>query len=462
MVFVLSKKKKPLNMCTEAKARYLLNKKYAVVHKMYPFTIRLKCDMEYSNLNAYRIKIDPGSKYTGLSIIDDKNNVTFLAEIEHRGDSVKSGLNTRRGARRNRRQRETRYRRCKFINKTLKKGSKYKADSNRPEGWIPPSIKSVKQNIVNWVIKLSKICNITSVSVESVKFDSQLMNNPDISGVEYQQGTLFGYEVREYLLERYGHKCQYCGGVSDDNILEVEHMRSKKNKGTNSISNLTMACRTCNQEKSSYNLGQWLEVLLKSKKTKLNKARVELISKILKNGLPKTSSKYSAWVNTYRWNLVNDLKKDFNNIELASGGRTKFNRVTLGLPKEHYYDATCVGDIEHTAIKFKTNSVLKIKAYGRGSRFRGRTNKCGIINKHLSRQKFFFGFQTGDLVKSVVVKGKKAGSYVGRIAVRSTGYFNITTKDNVVQGIKYDTMTLIQRNDGYSYSIEPRNKNLVS
>ena len=461
MVFELNKQKKPVNMCSEAKARYLLKNKYAAVHKIYPFTIRLKDNIDCPSKLEYKVKIDPGSKYTGLSLIDQNNNVTFLAEIEHRGDAVKTRLDARRGARRSRRQRETRYRHCKFINRKLKKGSKYKVDSNRPEGWIPPSIKSVEQNIVNWVIKLSKLCNITSVSIESVKFDSQLMDNPNISGIEYQQGTLFGFEVREYLLEKYGHKCQYCGGVSGDSILQIEHMISKFNKGTNSVKNLCISCSTCNQDKGSLNLDQWLEVLKNSKKTILTKARIENIEKVLKDGLPSKSKRYSAWVNSYRWNLVNNLKRNFSNLELSSGGRTKFNRTNLKLPKEHYYDATCVGEISDN-IQFKTDTVLKIKAYGRGSRFRGRTNKCGIITKHLSRQKSFFNFQTGDLVKSIVTKGKKIGTYVGRIAVRSSGFFNITTDNGVIQGIKYDTMTLIQRNDGYSYSIEKRNKNLIS
>ena len=100
--------------------------------------------------------------------------------------------------------------------------------------------------------------------------------------------------------------------------------------------------------------------------------------------------------------------------------------------------------------------MLKIKACGRGSRFRGRTNSCGIITKNLPRQKEFFGFQTGDLVKANVTKGKKKGNYIGRVAVRSSGYFNITTKNGVVQGIKYSDCAKIQRNDGYSYNLEDR------
>ena len=448
-------------MCTEAKARYLLDHGHAVVHKMYPFTIRLKKNLDSEPcLKDCRIKIDPGSKFTGVAIVDECSNVVFLAEIEHRGDKISSDLKSRHDVRRNRRQRKTRYRRCKFINHYLKKGSKYKTDSNRPEGWLPPSIESVEQNIINFVKKVKKLCNITSISVESVKFDSQLMDNPNISGVEYQQGTLFGYEIREYLLEKYGHVCQYCGGESKDSELQIEHMHSRKNNGSNSIKNLSIACKTCNNEKDSYNLEQWLDILKSSKKIKLNAVRIERIESILKDGKVYVQKKYSAWVTSYRWRLVNDLKCLFDSIELTSGGRTKFNRINLKLSKEHYYDALCVGRIPEK-FKFKTEKVLCIKSYGRGSRQMSRVNKYGFMHgKPKPRQKLFFGYQTGDIVKANVTEGKKTGRYFGRVAARSTGYFNIQMKEDVVQGIKYDTLKLIQRNDGYSYNIKDRNKEI--
>lgn len=446
-------------MCSEAKARYLLKNGYALVHKIYPFTIRLKDNLEKTTtIKSYRIKIDPGSKWTGISIVDENSNVVFLAEIEHRGSLIVDKLKTRRDTRRNRRQRETRYRRCKFPNHYLKKGSKYNANSDRPQGWLPPSIVSIEQNIVNFVKKIKRLCNIDSISLEFVKFDSQLLDNPEISGVEYQQGTLLGYEIREYLLEKYGHNCQYCGGKTKDNILEVEHMQSEKNGGSKSVKNLNLACRTCNRDKGGLNLDQWLEKLKTSRKTELTKTRVSRIESILSKGKVYKSNRYSAWVNSYRWTLYRDLTELTDNLELASGGKTKYNRIqVLNLPKEHYYDALCVGTVSET-YNFKTNQVLCIKAYGRGSRFRGRTSKCGIITSYLPRQKMFFGYQTGDLVKAVVTKGKKIGTYVGRVAVRSSGYFNIRTSSGVVQGIKHDTLKLIQRNDGYAYNFKNRNK----
>src|SRR6056297_1235787 len=89
-----------------------------------------------------------------------------------------------------------------------------------------------------------------------------------ISGVEYQQGTLFGYEVREYLLERYGRKCVYCDGLSKDPVLEIEHFvpknPAKGPNGTDRIKNLVIGCRTCNQAKNNYQPEQWAEVLDKN------------------------------------------------------------------------------------------------------------------------------------------------------------------------------------------------------
>ena len=101
-------------------------------------------------------------------------------------------------------------------------------------------MKSVADNIISWVIRLKKLFNITECSFEAVRFDTQLMDNPDISGEDYQHGTLFGYEMKEYLLDKYGHVCQYCGGASEDNILEWEHIIPKSKGGSNSVKNATL------------------------------------------------------------------------------------------------------------------------------------------------------------------------------------------------------------------------------
>lgn len=461
MVITLDKRKKPLGFCTERRARKLLEKRRACVYRYYPFTIIIKDidtrKMDKEDLPTYRMKIDPGSKTTGVSIVrEEDNTVVLFAQIEHRGQQIKKNLDTRRMTRRNRRSRETRYRRCKY-----KDGGNF--DSQRPEGWLPPSVKSIGDNIISWVKRFQKLINIQYVSFEAVRFDTQLMDNPNIQGEEYQQGTLLGYEIREYLLDKYGHTCQYCGGVSQDPILEWEHIQPKSKGGSDSVKNATLACRTCNQEKGNLPLSQWKEkedAILNNKKAsskrkQLAQARLKGINAVEQHKPQGISMRYCAWVNSTRRYVEKHLYELFHseNVECASGGRTKYNRTKLQLPKDHHYDALCVGQVPEEGYKDQTNGfVLHIKAIGRGSRFRGKINKCGIITNKLKRcPKKRFGFQNGDIVAADVPKGKYAGHHVGRVMTRARGSFDIRRTDGALVGVNYKYCRLLQHDSGYQY-----------
>ena len=143
-------------------------------------------------------------------------------------------------------------------------------------------------------------------------------------------------------------------------------------------------------------------------------------------------------------------------MECGTGGRTKYNRTKLGLPKEHYYDACCVGASTPDALIFKTQTVLDITAKSRGQYRRTKVNSSGFPRAYMPRKKDFFGFQSGDMVKAIVPSGKKKGIYYGTVGCRNSGYFNIKTVKSCVQGINHKYFKLIQRNDGYGYSTERR------
>ncbi|MCP4113144.1 MAG: HNH endonuclease, partial [Desulfobacteraceae bacterium] len=214
------------------------------------------------NPEPLRVKTDPGSRKTGIAVVnDDTGEIVFACEIEHRGALIKKNLEQRRNVRRNRRSR-LRYKKPRFLNRT------------RPEGWLPPSLMSRVLNVGTWVKRIIKVAPVTAISQELVRFDTQQTTNPEISGTVYQQGELSGYEVREYLLEKWGRKCAYCG---KDNVpLEIEHIRAKSRGGSDRVSNLTLACTKCNQRKgnkNSYEAGiqdflnkKLKKVTLKSKK----------------------------------------------------------------------------------------------------------------------------------------------------------------------------------------------------
>ncbi len=425
-VFVLDTNKHPLNPVHPGRARMLLSHGKAAVLKRYPFTIILKGAVESPVIESLRIKLDPGSKTTGLAIVNDTSGeVVFAAELTHRGEAIKKRLESRRAVRRGRRQRHTRYRQPRCDNRR-----------NKKRGWIPPSLESRVCNIVTWVKRLRRVCPINAMSLELVKFDMQAMETPDISGVKYQQGTLFGYEVREYLLEKWGRHCVYCGKTNVP--LEVEHINPRSQSHDDRVCNLTLACAPCNQQKGK----QDIRVFLAKKP--------DVLERILAQA--KAPLRDAAAVNTTRWMLYEQLKALGMPVECGSGGRTKYNRVSRGLEKAHWLDASCVGASTPEQLHMASVVPLLVTANGHGSRQMCLMDKRGFPRSGPKQAKRVKGFQTGDIVKAVVPSGAKSGTYVGRVAVRATGSFNITTKEGkTVQGISHRHCTALQTCDGYSY-----------
>jgi hypothetical protein len=332
-VFVVDTNEQPLNPVHPARARILLDKGLAAVFKRYPFTIILKTARGTIVQSDYRIKIDPGSQTTGIAIVSDQSGeIVFAAEIAHRGEKIKASLDDRRALRRSRRHRKTRYRKPRFRNRR-----------NKKKEWLPPSLQRRISNVLTWVNRLRRLCPLTAISLELVKFDTHLLDNPDIAGVDYQQGELQGYEVREYLLAL---------------------------------------------------------------------------------GLP---------------------------IECGSGGLTKYNRSGRELPKTHWCDAACVGNSTPVQLKSEQVYPLLVTALGHGKRQMCLMERYGFPRTSAKEATFVKGFQTGDIVKATVASGKKAGSYVGRVAVRASGSFDITTKQGKVAGIGYRSCRVLYKRDGYRY-----------
>ncbi len=335
-VFCIDVKKRPLDPIHPGIARQLLKGGKAAIYRKFPFTLILKESRLDAPVSALEVKIDPGSKTTGLAILNG-SKVVWAAELTHRGQSIKDALLSRRQLRRGRRNRHTRYRQARFLNRT------------RPQGWLAPSLISRVHNIETWVKRLIQIAPIGSIAQELVRFDMQLMQNAEISGVEYQQGELAGYEVREYLLEKFGRQCAYCG--AKDTPLEIEHVQARSKGGSDKVSNLTLACHPCNQTKGNQDVIDFLS------------GKPDVLSRVLLQ--VKAPLKDAAAVNATCWALFNTLKGLGLPVTTGSGGLTKFNRTRLGLPKTHWLDAACVGNTP--TLEVLTLQPLLIKARGHGS-----------------------------------------------------------------------------------------------
>jgi hypothetical protein len=273
--------------------------------------------------------------------------------------------------------------------------------------------------------------------MELVKFDMQQMQNPEISGVEYQQGELQGYEVKEYLLEKWGRECAYCDG--ENTPLEVDHIQPKSKGGSNRVSNLTLACHDCNQRKGNLPIATFLA------------QQPERLRRIQDRA--KASLKDAAAVNSTRWALFQRLKATNLPVEVASGGRTKWNRSRQQYPKAHWIDAACVG-VSGEAVTCDSEQVpLQMKAMGHGERQRARISAHGFPVGHKAVSKSAYGFQTGDMVKAHIPKGKFQGMHCGRVAIRSRPCFALSTpKKPKPFDVHPKYLTIVHRSDGYVYN----------
>lgn len=260
---------------------------------------------------------------------------------------------------------------------------------------------------------------------------AQMSSNNYLIGAGYQQGSLYQKKLREFVFSKTKGRCAYCGAKAE----EIDHIVPRSKGGTDSVNNLTAACRACNERKSNLTLKDF----------------GKLIGKDFSHLEPKKLPKDAAIVQSSRNYMVREITKLVSNTTTHDAWLTKYNRNELGLPKQHYYDALSVGEIP-IKFNFLTDKILLISAKGRGSRQMCRMNKYGFPRTAPKGSKFVEGFQTGDMVKAIVPKGSKQGEYLGKVAVRSSGYFDIQTKTQVVQGIGFEYCHIIQRSDGYLYS----------
>lgn len=281
------------------KVRWLLKENKAVVINLCPFTIQLTYKST-DHKQPVTLGIDAGAKHIGFSATTEKEEL-FACETILRTDIVDL-LSTRSQNRRTRRSR-LRYRKPKFNNRVFSK----------KKGWVAPSVKQRIDSHLNEVNEIHKILPIAKIVIEAAQFDTHKMKNPNISGIDYQNGEQLGFwNVREYVLFRDGHKCSYCKGKSKDLILNIHHIESRKTGG-DSPSNLITLCEICHKEYHKGNID------LKVRRGK--------------------SLCGAAIMGIMKWRLYDELKSRYSNVSMTFGYITKYNRIKYGIEKSHTSDA---------------------------------------------------------------------------------------------------------------------------
>ncbi|MFB8789520.1 MAG: RNA-guided endonuclease IscB [Potamolinea sp.] len=421
-VFVLNGDKQPLDMVYPARAREIQTKRKAASYRIFPYVLILQITIEKPQTKQYILKIDPGSQWTGFAI-QCGDEIVFRAELKHRGETIKSDLIKRAGFRHGRRSRNLRYR-------------KKRLNRRQPSGWLAPSIRHRVQTVETWIKRFMRYCPIATIEVEQVKFDLQKLVLPEIDGVEYQQGELQGYEVREYLLQKWGRKCAYC---DVQNVpLEVEHIKPKSKGGSNRVGNLTLACKNCNTRKDNLDVRDFL-----AKKPDILKRVLEKSTKPLLD---------AAAVNSTRYAIVEMAKSLCEQVKCWSGARTKMNRLRQGLEKTHSLDAACVGE-SGANIRVRTDQPIFITCKGHGSRQSRRVNASGFPAV-LNAKEIFNHIKAGDVVRFTIDKDRKklkTGTYTSRVKTPTKKGFETLINGARISLSSMNNVVFVHRSDGYGY-----------
>lgn len=408
MVYVLNVNGVPL-MPTDrhGKVRRLLKTKKAKVVKRTPFTIQLLyVSTEYTQ--PLTLGVDAGSKHIGISVTSSNKEV-YCGQVEPRQD-VSKLLDARRKIRRSRRN-HLRYRKPRFNNRVA---SKHK-------GWLAPSVECKINTHIKVIESITKILPITNIVVEVAEFDTQKLLNPDIQGVEYQQGPLYQSNLRQYVLARDNYTCQWCKGKSKSKILHLHHWNYWNNDHSNKPSSLITLCDICNDSKNHKKNG------------------------FLYGWKPKITNNFkdAALMNCIRWALYNRLKEIYPNVKMTYGYITKTTRSEHNIPKSHVNDALCItGNPDvirmYTMYLSKKNRVHNRQIHKANKLPKGRLklNQAPYIVK---------GFRLNDKVL-----------YNGTICFitgrRKTGYFGLKDIEGqtLSNSAKWKDLTLLEKAKYYS------------
>lgn len=326
-VFVLNQNNQPLMPCSPRKARILLKQGKAKVVRKTPFTIKLLYSTGETKQELI-LGIDTGSSKIGSAVVNSKNNVVYLSQIEIRND-ITDKMKQRSKYRRNRRNRKTRYRPARWNNR---------ANSIKNDRFSPTMISKINSHLkeINYV---RSILPITKVIIETGNFDPHALKNPEVLKNKwmYQKGINYGYaNTKAYVLARDNHICQSCKGKCKDNKIEVHHIQLRSQNGSDEESNLITLCKTCHDSLHDGKL-------------------------TIKGGKKKAQLKHATQMNSIRVQLLKSLPY----AEETFGFVTKEHRQLMGLTKEHYMDAVVIAS-QGRVVTLSINTVLFKKCISDG------------------------------------------------------------------------------------------------
>ena len=454
---VLSQDGQPLSPTRPSRARRWLESGKAVREWRHGhFAVRILNPVpEQQEAQDITVNLDPGKKTTGIAIVlnrpDGTTQVIAAYELHHRGQAISMRMKARSSSRRNRRG-QIRRRPARFNNRT------------RKPGLLPPSLESIRANILTNVRHLTEVFPVTGIRIETSRFDPRLMQNPDIFGAEYQTSERGRMQTRKYILQRDQRTCQYQRCCPKGKTrLEIDHIVPRSRNGPDRISNLVTACHQCNDRKSNQSLDDFMS------EDPAGLARIKAQT--------RKSLADAAQMNQLMPPLLEGLEQPGLPVSRHDAVTTAHTRKRLGIDKTHVNDAAALG--EPASLTNIPLTVVTIRSVGHGrrqmlstpSKYGTPRYKEGPEGKdspyrtwcrmsrsqqgytttpgHKLRQSRACGISSGDLIRH---HHSEHGDLMGYAVMSNrNARVGIQGKKNV----KVELATLLARNNGYRHGHAP-------
>jgi hypothetical protein len=373
VVYVLAPDDTPLMPCSCAIARLLLKDGKAKVKRRTPFTIRLLVQPATTYTQPLTLGVDTGSSVIGSAVADSQGQVVYLSEVEVRND-IATAMKARAAYRRDRRNRKTRYRKARWLNRR----------NSIKTGRFSPTMRSKIEAHLREIRFVQSLLPIRSIVLEAGTFDPHALKNPEVLRHKwlYQKGINYGFaNTKAYVLTRDSYTCQQCKGKSKDRRLEVHHIVFRSQSGSDEEANLITLCKTCHDA--------------------LHAGKIAL----KRNGKKKGDLKHATQMNSIRLQLRKQVP-----AEETWGFVTKEHRQLAGLPKEHCFDAAVIAT-RGKVPSLRTTALLAKRCLPDGDyqQTKGRHSEQRIITGKIR------GFRKFDKVRyqgqEYFIKGRMSAGY---------------------------------------------------
>ncbi len=377
MVYVLNINGQPLMPTNRhGKVKCLLKQGKAKVIRRCPFTIKLLYQSTAYTQNL-TLGVDTGSGIIGTAVSKDNGNIVYMSETIVRND-ITDKMTQRAKYRRNRRNRKTRYRKTRWLNRK----NSIKTDR------FSPTMQSKLHSHVKEIEYIKSILPVTTMVLETGQFDTHLMKNPSLANPNvkhwgYQKGANYGFEnTKAMVLNRDNYTCrQCCKGKHKDSKLEVHHIVFRSQGGSDEESNLITLCHTCHKDLHSGKINPKLK------------------------GKVKGTLKYATQMNSIRKQLF----RVYPDAIETFGYVTKANRLALGIDKKHYYDACTIATQGNIFIVKSNLYKKKCVSDGDFQKTKGIRSEQSIVTDKIC------GFRKFDKVKyfgkEYFIKGRMSTGY---------------------------------------------------